>query len=86
VRSDRGRVSLDLPSGISREEAIEINARGQRADGIAAITEKGVAVFTPLVRRVLAQELGMRLCELHPEQAVDIAHDMVRRMHQLQRA
>lgn len=52
-----GQINLDLPEGLGREEAITINERAGRWDGIDRIESDGTVVYTSEVRQAMA-ELG----------------------------
>ena len=54
VRIDGGAVSLDLPAGLSRDEAIAFNERMAHADGVARIDEDGTVHFTAACRDAVA--------------------------------
>lgn len=60
VRVGLDVVRLDLPSGLSREGAIEINERCQQADGIDHIAEDGTVHFREREMRIMEGMLGYR--------------------------
>ena len=59
VRISGGRIELDLPSGLSDDEAIAINDQAARFDGIAAIESDGTVVYTSEASDAMA-ELGLK--------------------------
>lgn len=54
-----GRVNLDLPSELSYDEAVGINERANRLDGIQRVDSDGTVVYTDEARAAMA-ELGYR--------------------------
>lgn len=67
-----GEVELALPEGISKEEAIEINEKGQRRDGIEEIKEDGTVVFTDECVELRSKTINYK----HKSMAIDEAEDM----------
>jgi hypothetical protein len=70
VRVGMGRVLLALPYGVSRSEAIAVNQRGQRQDGIYASQADGSVTFGPEQMSVMETQLGfsmsgMNLADVH---------------------
>jgi hypothetical protein len=65
VRIAAGSVSLDLPPGVSEEDAIAYNARVGRGDGIERIDDDGTVHFTDACRLAVA--------DLEPELAAPLA-------------
>jgi hypothetical protein len=58
VRLGYGSISVDLPTGLSLEAAIDINRQGQKFDGIADIDAAGTVYFTAEAAGVMREELG----------------------------
>lgn len=58
VKIAAGRVELDLPDGIDRGTAIDLNNRAARWDGIERIEEDGTVVYTDRAAEAMA-ELGL---------------------------
>ncbi|MFD3971218.1 hypothetical protein [Streptomyces cyaneofuscatus] len=58
VRVHRGGGTLDLPEGLSRDEAVRINEDCQRADGIDRIDSDGTVHFTDREMSVMKRLLG----------------------------
>jgi Saccharopine dehydrogenase NADP binding domain len=64
-----GQIKLDLPPGLSLDEAIDFQNQSARLDGVEAIAENGTVIFTEATKRSL-RKLDPRLAEpLHPSQA-----------------
>ena len=55
VRIDRDAVTLDLPPGLTRDDAVEWNLRAGRADGV--VVRDGRVEPTPTARAALAEHL-----------------------------
>lgn len=64
VRVGMGQVLLALPHGVSRADAISVNQRGLRADGIDKIDADGSVVFTSQNMAVMKQWLGFYLARM----------------------
>jgi hypothetical protein len=64
VKVGMGKVLLDLPYGVTREEAIKVNDAGQRLDGISLIRADGTAVFGEAQRQVMQRELNFAMAEM----------------------
>ena len=60
-----GKVLLDLPYGVTREEAIKVNEAGQRLDGIGLIRADGTAVLGEAQMQVMRRELNFVMAEMH---------------------
>ncbi|MFF8288717.1 hypothetical protein ACF068_05715 [Streptomyces sp. NPDC016309] len=77
VRITPDGTALDLPPGLDRRAAVEINLDGQRHDGIARIGEDGLVEFTEEAVEVMRTELGHHCKELAladvEEAAVELA-------------
>ncbi|MFJ8584838.1 hypothetical protein ACIRD2_09280 [Streptomyces sp. NPDC093595] len=77
VRITPEGTELDLPPGLSEAAAVEINADGQRHDGIARIEEDGRVEFTEESVEIMRAELGYHCKELAladvEEAAVELA-------------
>ena len=58
VRVGKDGVQVDLPPGISLDEAISINATAQQFDGIERITEDGTVYFVERHMAILKEVLG----------------------------
>ena len=58
VRIASGRVELDLPDGIDRNAAVDLNTRAARWDGIERIEDDGTVVYTDAAAGAMA-ELGL---------------------------
>ncbi|MBD8709287.1 hypothetical protein IFT47_21880 [Pseudomonas sp. CFBP 13711] len=64
VKVGMGKVLLDLPYGVTREEAIKVNEAGQRLDGIQLIRADGTAVFGEAQMQVMQRELNFAMAEM----------------------
>lgn len=54
VRIDQGEVSLDLPPGLTEEQAVRYNEQQGLADGVERIDDDGTVHFTETVREAVA--------------------------------
>lgn len=76
VRIAGGEVRLDLPPGLSEQEAVELNCGWARGDGVERIAGDGTVYFTADVHRAVA--------ELDPELAAPLSlEDVPPRMDRL---
>ncbi|MFY1699883.1 hypothetical protein [Solwaraspora sp. WMMA2101] len=74
VRVDRDGGTIDLPAGLTLAEAVEINERCQRSDGIEAIHADGSVTFTEPEMAIMRKYLGYECRTLSlPETAVAAA-------------
>jgi hypothetical protein len=64
VKVGMGKVLLDLPYGVTREEAIRVNEAGQRLEGITLIRADGSAVFGEVQRQIMQRELNFAMAEM----------------------
>jgi hypothetical protein len=62
LRIAEGQINLDLPAGLSLDEAVEFQHQSARIDGVETITEDGTVVFTEEAVAVLSR-LDSRLGE-----------------------
>lgn len=74
-----GRVLLDLPYGVTREEAIQVNEAGQRLDGIKAILADGTVVFGRAQMDVMTRELGFTMNQMKVGDAAAWADELGRK-------
>src|SRR5690606_825364 len=58
LQVDEAGISLALPPGVSREQAIEANWTAQRAEGIQAIEPGGTIVLTDVAAGTLKEVFG----------------------------
>src|SRR3989304_581172 len=58
VSFTNGIAELDLPPGVSVEDAVKVNLEGQRRDGIAEIRSVGEAVLAAHATAVMRDVLG----------------------------
>ena len=66
-----GEVALDLPPGLSRDEAIAFNSYQGTRDGVEGIEPDGTLHFTPAVKQAVA-ELDPGLAEpIEPDHLAD---------------
>ncbi len=54
VRIARGEVTLDLPPGVTEEQAVRFNQQQSRADGVERIDDDGTVHFTAAAREAVA--------------------------------
>jgi hypothetical protein len=54
VRIEKGEVSLDLPPGLTEEQAVRFNEQQALADGVERIDEDGTVHFTEAAREAVA--------------------------------
>jgi hypothetical protein len=79
LRLENGEFRLDLPPGLSQDDAIEINIAGQREDGISAITDDGTVFFEERAENILYRELGYRCPRMHWSEVDECAAELATR-------
>ena len=68
--------------GLSLDDAISINERSHRFDGIERIEDDGTAVFVAERAQILEEELGYACERLRPEEAEDRAEELIGRFRE----
>ncbi|MGD8330464.1 MAG: hypothetical protein PVJ49_13605 [Acidobacteriota bacterium] len=76
VRVDGGRMELRDLAGLTREEAVAINERSHRFDGIDTIRDDGTVVFTGRATAAIRDALGYDCSEMAPREAAERAEDL----------
>jgi hypothetical protein len=79
VRLSRRGVELDLPAHLTREEAIALNERAARFDGIERIEPDGTIAFTGDVAAGTERLLGLRLERVRPDEVDGVADELAAR-------
>lgn len=79
VRVGLGQVLLALPYGVSRSDAIEVNQRGQRQDGISAIRADGSVSFASEQMAVMEALLGFTMSNLQLQDVHQYAAELGRK-------
>jgi hypothetical protein len=85
VTVSREGLKLVPVKGLTREEAITINERSHRFDGIERIEADGTVVFCPESVEALRAELGYECERLAPEEAEERANELVSRFREYTR-
>jgi len=80
VLASAGRVELDLPPGVSEEEAVAINATAARWDGIERIADDGTITFTREVAEVTERDFGWRLQRVGPGELDAVAAELAEQL------
>lgn len=79
IRFDGRKPIIDLPAGISLEQAVAVNLEGQVRDGIQEITADGEAILAPHARAVIKDVLGWDYESYHVEDSPEMAREITRR-------
>jgi hypothetical protein len=79
VRVNREGLQIALPSDLALEDAVAINDRSHRFDGIEGVGEDGTVTFTPQTVRILRETLGYDCKRLPPEESEHYARELIRR-------
>lgn len=86
VALDVGRIRLNLPAGMTRQEAMQVNLSGQRRDGVTAVRPDGAVEFEAETMEIMERELGYS-CRVMPlAQAEDRAREIAERFACYRRA
>jgi hypothetical protein len=78
LRVGAGRVVLDLPAALDEEEAVAINSRAARWDGLERVEPDGTLVFTEAVAEATERRLGVRVDRVAPGDADAVADELER--------
>ena len=73
-----GRVALDLPASLGEDEAVAINARAARWDGLERVEPDGTLVFTDAVAEATERQLGVRVERVVPSDNDAVADELER--------
>ena len=76
VTVTRSGGQLDLPAGLSLDEAIAVNEHCQRADGIEAIEENGTVRFTGREMAIMKSMLGYECTRMALTDVADQAREL----------
>lgn len=79
IKAGMGRVLLDLPYGVRREVAIQLNEAGQRQDGIQAIQADGSVTFGSEQMSIMQRMLGFSAAEMKIQDAAELARELGRK-------
>jgi hypothetical protein len=82
VRLGNMSVSLDLPSGLSVEQAVSINERCQAVDGIERIDIDGRAHFADREMEIMRRLIGYDCKSLPVEDSLDRATELAAKYHE----
>lgn len=74
----RGGIELDLPAGVGEDEAVAINARAGRWDGLERVEADGTLVFTAAVAEATERHLGVRVDRVAPGDVDRVADELER--------
>ncbi|MFC1431350.1 hypothetical protein ACEZDB_11910 [Streptacidiphilus sp. N1-3] len=80
VALEGGRIRLELPQGLSADDAVKINESGQLQDGISDIRPDGTVLFEESSMAVLTRELGYDCAEMPLDQAEGRAREITERL------
>jgi hypothetical protein len=76
LRIARRRVELDLPAALAEAEAVAINARAARWDGLERVEPDGTLVFTRSVAEATHRLLGVRVERVSPSDNDALADEL----------
>jgi hypothetical protein len=72
----RGAIALDLPAGLTEDEAVAINAGAARWDGLERVEPDGTLVFTDAVADATERHLGVRVDRVAPSDNDAVADEL----------
>ena len=78
TRLSREGARVELPSEITRREAIRINEESQKLDGIERIEDDGKVVFTSKADAIMNELLGYDCKSLTPDKSEEKARELLR--------
>jgi hypothetical protein len=76
VRISQAGLLVDLPAKLTLEQAVDINQRCQRYDGIETVEDDGTVRFTEASVGILKEVLGYELEAYPPQDCEDRAHEL----------
>ena len=74
---NEGKIKLDLAPGWTKDEAVDVNRRSMRWDGIELIGTDGTVVFTEDTSKALFNLTGKMISEVHPNSAMQQARTLL---------
>ncbi len=83
VEIARESIEVRLPAGMTLGEAVALNERAQRRDGISEILRDGTAVLTGGAWRAMREATGYDMQSFHPEESYPRAMELVEVFHGL---
>jgi hypothetical protein len=78
TRLSKEGARVELPSEITRQEAIRINEESQKLDGIERIEDDGRVVFTSKAHAIMNELLGYDCKSLTPDKSEEKARELLR--------
>ena len=78
VVASSGRVVLDLPDGLAETDAVALNERAARWDGLERVEPDGTLVFTEEAATATGRVLGLRLERVPPHDVDAVADELER--------
>ncbi|PBB95658.1 hypothetical protein [Mesorhizobium sp. WSM3862] len=69
-------ISIDLPEGLSLDDAVEINRKCQKYDGIEAVESDGTVRFTAESAEIMRELLGYDCDAMAPDECEDRANEL----------
>lgn len=79
IRVSRKGAELALPPGLTVDEAVDINLRGQVFDGIERIADDGTVILTDRAVDGMSEILDYRHKTIRPDENEEYAHELARR-------
>jgi hypothetical protein len=80
VLASRSGIELDLPDGVTEDDAVAINAVAARWDGIERIEGDGTVRYCRWLSDALEQALGLRLERVAPSEMTAVADEIAARL------
>lgn len=78
LRVGAGRIALDLPANLGEDDAVAINMRAARWDGLDHVEADGTLVFTEAVAEATERWLGIRVERVAPSDTDAVADELER--------
>jgi hypothetical protein len=82
VLAGSGAVEVAPLEGLTLDEAISLNERSHRFDGVDRIEEDGTVVVTEEAAELFRATLGYDCLRLHPMEALDRGQELMRRFRE----
>ncbi len=77
VRISANGVKVELPEGVTMEEAIKLNTKGAKLEGIEEIKDDGTVVVTEEAHELTKQIMGIDCKTIRPEEMEDRAKELI---------
>ncbi len=81
IKISKKGAEVNLPEGVTLEEAIAVNIASQKNDGIEEIREGGTIVFTDIAHKIMKEMLDFDYPEYNIKDSLEVAKELISKYH-----